>query len=154
MSYQDKSRKRNWKVCDAKRGEKNPKKRGTDLTRDAGPGDTVCIPKNSLSDNDCQMELAGDTVLLNNSNKYSLRVPVDLQVDLPVDLLVDLPDNMSSYSSNDNLLVQSGSQSDCSCLTDDLHTDSQLCAHNINKASHENIAQFPFNAFFSKIWNF
>ena len=146
-------RKRNWKVCDAKRGGKNPKKRQTDLTRDAGPGDTS-IPKNSSSDNDCQMELAGDTVLLHNSNKYSLRVPVDLQVDLPVDLLVDLPDNMSSYSCNDNLLVQSGSQSDCLCLTDDLQTDSQLCAHNINKASHENIVQFPFNAFFLKFGTF
>jgi hypothetical protein len=73
-------RKRNWKLSCSKTALLNPKakeKRLTDLTGDTGP--RVFDSKNSTKDSDSQMELAGDTVPLNNSTKSCLWAQINCQ---------------------------------------------------------------------------
>jgi len=109
-------RKRNWKLSCSKTALLNPKakeKRLTDVTGDTGPG--VSDSNNSTKETDSQMELAGDTVPLNNSTKSCLRAQIDCQIDCQIDYqtqscLQAQIDCQKAYQNTHQIAIQSTCQ--------------------------------------------
>ena len=105
-------RKQNWKLSCSKTALLNPKakeKRLTDLTGDTGP--RVFDSKNSTKNSDSQMELAGDTVPLNNSTKSCLRAQIHCQINCQTQSCLRAQiDCQKAYQNTRQIAIQSTCQ--------------------------------------------